>query len=59
MDEETKKKAIGWGKKLFDLGKEAAQKVADEAGKAYSDFEQKRKDDLALDAKEGLSLIHI
>ena len=53
MDEETKKKAIGWGKKLFDLGKEAAQKVADEAGKAYSDFEQKRKDDLALEAQEG------
>lgn len=53
MDEETKKKALGWGKKLLDIGKVAAKKVADEAGKAYSDFEEKRKDDLAMEAKEG------
>jgi hypothetical protein len=53
MDEEMKKKALGWGKKLFDLGKDAAKKVADEAGKAYNDFEEKRKDDLAMEAKEG------
>lgn len=53
MDEETKKKAIGWGKKLFDMGKDAAKKVADEAGKVYSDFEEKRKDDLAMEAREG------
>lgn len=53
MDEETKKKALGWGKKLFELGKDAAKKVADEAGKAYNDFEEKRKDDLAMEAKEG------
>lgn len=53
MDEETKKKALGWGKKLFDLGKGAAKKVTDEAGKAYNDFEEKRKDDLAMEAREG------
>ncbi|HIA54178.1 MAG TPA: hypothetical protein EYN91_19165 [Candidatus Melainabacteria bacterium] len=53
MDEEMKKKALDWGKKLFDLGKDAAKKVADEAGKAYNDFEEKRKDDLAMEAREG------
>lgn len=53
MDEELKKTAMGWGKKLFDLGRDAAKKVADEAGKAYNDFEQKRKDDLAMEAREG------
>lgn len=58
MDEETKKKALGWGKKLLDMGKDAAKKVADEAGKAYSDFEEKRKDDLAMEAKEGSFYSH-
>lgn len=53
MDEETKKKALGWGKKLLDFSKDAAKKVADEAGKAYSDFEEKRKDDLAMEARDG------
>ncbi len=53
MDEETKKKALGWGKKLLDFSKDAAKKVADEAGKAYNDFEEKRKDDLAMEAKDG------
>lgn len=53
MDEETKNKALGWGKKLLDFSKDAAKKVANEAGKAYNDFEEKRKDDLAMEAKEG------
>ncbi len=53
MDEETKKKAIGWGKKLFDLGKDAAKKVADEAGKKVNEFQEQRKDDLAMEAREG------
>ena len=53
MDEELKKTAMGWGKKLFDFSKDAAKKVAEEAGKAYNDFDQKRKDDLAMEAKEG------
>jgi len=53
MDEELKKTAMGWGKKLFDFGKDVAKKAADEAGKAYSEFEQKRKDDQAMEAREG------
>ena len=53
MDEEIKKTAMGWGKKLFEFGKDAAKKVADEAGKAYNDFEEKRKDDQAMEAREG------
>ena len=53
MDEETKKKALDIGKKIFNFGKDAAKKVADEAGKAYNDFEEKRKDDLAMEAREG------
>jgi phosphoribosyl-ATP pyrophosphohydrolase len=53
MDEETKKKALSFGKKLFELGKDAAKKVADEAGKVYNDFEEKRKEELAMEAKEG------
>jgi hypothetical protein len=53
MDEETKNKAIGWGKKLFDLGKGAAKKVAEEAGKKINEFEQQRQDDLAMEAREG------
>ncbi|MBA3991956.1 MAG: hypothetical protein C0469_00420 [Cyanobacteria bacterium DS2.3.42] len=53
MDDETKNKAIGWGKKLFELGKDAAKKVADEAGKKINEFEEQRKDDLAMEAREG------
>lgn len=53
MDEETKKKALGFGKKLLDLGKDAAKKVADEAGKKVNEFQEQRKDDQAMEAKEG------
>jgi hypothetical protein len=53
MDEETKKKALTWGKKLFDLGKDAAKKVADEASKKVNEFQEQRKDDLAMEAREG------
>jgi len=53
MDEDIKKTAMGWGKKLFEFGKDAAKKVAEEAGKAYNEFEQKREDDRAMEAREG------
>jgi|GEM_PF-7022501 hypothetical protein len=53
MDEETKKKALSFGKKLFDLGKDAAKKVADEAGKKVNEFQEQRKDDQAMEAQEG------
>ncbi|HMX45365.1 MAG TPA: hypothetical protein PKC93_05400, partial [Candidatus Obscuribacter sp.] len=53
MDEETKKKALGWGKKLLDLGVDAAKKVADEAGKKVNEMQEQHKDDLAMEAKEG------
>lgn len=53
MDEETKKKALGFGKKLLDLGKDAAKKVADEAGKKVNELQEQRKDDQAMQAREG------
>ncbi|MBX9725412.1 MAG: hypothetical protein K2X81_28705 [Candidatus Obscuribacterales bacterium] len=53
MDDEAKKAAIGWGKKLLDFGKDAAKKVADEAGKKMSELEEKRKEDLAMEVREG------
>jgi hypothetical protein len=53
VDEETKKKALSFGKKLFELGKDAAKKVADEAGKKVNEFQEQRKDDQAMEAREG------
>lgn len=53
MDEETKKKALGFGKKLFEFGIDAAKKVADEAGKKVNELQEKRQDDLAMEAREG------
>jgi len=53
MDEDIKKNAMGWGKKLFEFGKGAAKKVADEAGKKFSEYQEQREDDLAMEAREG------
>ncbi len=53
MDDDIKKTALGWGKKLLELGKDATKKVADEVGKKYNELEEKHKEDLALEAREG------
>jgi len=64
MDEELKKKAFSFGKKVFDFSKNAAKHVADEVSKGVKEFEEQEamkrlqrqleeKDYWSPDAREG------